>query len=80
VLQASAFRNRILRSVDFAVALDDVTSGDISSVGHDYIPDAYDYLNPFTNKARNLLVTVTMLVCLFNSNIFIIIHCRQFKN
>lgn len=64
MLQASAFRNRILRSVDFAVALDDVTSGDISSVGHDYIPDSYDYLNPYTNKARNLLVTVTMLVYL----------------
>ena len=48
--QTAAIRNRILRSVDFAGALDELTSRDISSVGHEYTPEQYVYLHSFTSK------------------------------
>ena len=49
-LQAAAFRNRILRSIDYGEALEELTSLDISSVGQDYIPDVYAYIHSFTTK------------------------------
>ncbi len=52
-LQAAAFRTRILRSVDFAVALEEATSRDTSNAGGDYIPEIYAYLHTIQGEVIN---------------------------
>ena len=62
-LQAAAFRTRILRSVDFGEALEERTSRDISSVGHEYTPELFVYLNSFTTKVLTNVMCAPVLCC-----------------